>query len=56
MVFDEIVYLVGYAIKGLLIGFVGSMVGLVLGVVRLPIVITTVNFFFDIIKTIFKLI
>ena len=34
MVFDEIVYLVDCAIKGLLIGFVDGMVGHVLGVVR----------------------
>ena len=40
MVFNHIVYLVFYAISGLLIGLVGGMVGLVLGVVRFPIVVT----------------
>jgi len=39
MVFDGIVYLVFYTISGLLIGFVGGMVGLVLGVTRFPIVV-----------------
>ena len=39
MFFDNIAYFVHYAISGLLIGFVGGMVGLVLGVVRFPIVV-----------------
>jgi len=39
MAFNEITYLFAYAISGLLIGFVGGMVGLVLGVVRFPIVL-----------------
>jgi uncharacterized membrane protein YfcA len=40
MVFDNIAYLVFYAISGLFIGFVGGMVGLVLGVVRFPLVVS----------------
>ncbi len=39
MAFNEITYIFAYAISGLLIGFVGGMVGLVLGVVRFPIVL-----------------
>jgi len=40
MVFNEIVSIIFYAILGLIIGFVGGMVGLVLWVVRFPIIIT----------------
>ncbi len=39
MLSNEITYLFAYATAGLLIGFVGGMVGLVLGVVRFPLVL-----------------